>query len=229
MRENDINAINANLNKLTFITFNYDRSLEYFLYTTFRNMLGKTSEEAAKLFNENIFIYHVYGQLGHLGWQNQGSIKNDYKRLTLEPLLGGTKEADFSSDSQLMQGRITMSGLETHLDSILSLAKEIKTYTEAARADMTLISGRASPAEVVFFLGFGYHSQNLEWLQKAKVSSIKKTSVTVGTTYGLGKLQTERIAKDLRKVYSFSNVSYIDAEFTALNIRDYFSNVYDIQ
>jgi hypothetical protein len=48
---------------LSIVTFNYDRSLEYFLMTALRNSLGANEDETAQALAE-IPIVHVYGQLG---------------------------------------------------------------------------------------------------------------------------------------------------------------------
>ena len=101
------NDTSENLNKFTFITFNYDRSLEYFLYTCFINMIGKSPQEAAKLFNENVVIYHVYGQIGYLSWQDQGSVKNDYMRMPIEPVIRKLKDMDIAPGSRCTSPDLT--------------------------------------------------------------------------------------------------------------------------
>lgn len=50
-------------NKINFITFNYDRSLEHFLFTTLKNSYNQSDEDTAKAL-QAISIVHVYGQLG---------------------------------------------------------------------------------------------------------------------------------------------------------------------
>jgi len=50
-------------NQIRFITFNYDRSLEYFLHTSIKNTYGVSDEEALAILG-NIPILHVYGCLG---------------------------------------------------------------------------------------------------------------------------------------------------------------------
>src|SRR5205814_6081210 len=50
-------------NKLSVVTFNYDRSLEHFLLTTLQYSHGKTFDQCADLLMANIPIVHVYGQL----------------------------------------------------------------------------------------------------------------------------------------------------------------------
>ncbi len=48
---------------LSVITFNYDRSLEYFLFNSLKSSYGIGDKEALNLFS-SIPIVHVYGQLG---------------------------------------------------------------------------------------------------------------------------------------------------------------------
>src|SRR5262249_21509255 len=59
-------------NKLSIITFNYDRSLEYYLLTALRSSYNKTSDECAQAL-EAIPIVHVYGQLGEIPYPKPGS------------------------------------------------------------------------------------------------------------------------------------------------------------
>lgn len=51
---------------LRVITFNYDRTFEWFFSRAFRVIHGLNAEEAVAKFRETIDIEHVYGQLGHL-------------------------------------------------------------------------------------------------------------------------------------------------------------------
>ena len=53
---------------VSFITFNYDRSLEYFLCTTLQYRYGKTEAECAAVL-ERIPIIHLHGRLGYLPWE----------------------------------------------------------------------------------------------------------------------------------------------------------------
>ncbi len=50
-------------NKLSIVTFNYDRSLEYFLFSALKNSYGLNDAEAADLLTA-VPIVHVYGMLG---------------------------------------------------------------------------------------------------------------------------------------------------------------------
>jgi hypothetical protein len=56
--------------KIGFVTFNYDRSLEYFLYESLRNSFTNVPEHEIFRFLKGIKIVHVYGQIAPLEWQS---------------------------------------------------------------------------------------------------------------------------------------------------------------
>ncbi len=59
-------------NKTRFITFNYDRSLEHFLFTSLRHSFNDASDEDIEEQVKKIRIDHVYGSVGPLPWQGDG-------------------------------------------------------------------------------------------------------------------------------------------------------------
>lgn len=74
---------NANLG---FITFNYDRSLEHFLYESLSNSFKEVPEPEVTNCLKKLKILHVYGQVARLKWQNQDDYA-DYKPRVDESLL----------------------------------------------------------------------------------------------------------------------------------------------
>lgn len=72
--------------KVSFVTFNYDRSLEYFLYESFRNSFTEVTEPRLIQYLKNLKILHVYKQIAPLKWQdsNEGV---DYRPQISESLL----------------------------------------------------------------------------------------------------------------------------------------------
>ncbi len=56
-------------NKLSVITFNYDRSLEYYLFTALKNDYNEPDGECRRAI-EQLSIVHVHGKLGYLPWQS---------------------------------------------------------------------------------------------------------------------------------------------------------------
>jgi hypothetical protein len=71
---------------LAFITFNYDRSLEHFLYESLRNSFTEVGEDNIVQSLGKLKILHVYGQIAPLKWQNPDDYV-DYKPKTDESLL----------------------------------------------------------------------------------------------------------------------------------------------
>lgn len=71
----DLTADNIGDFRLSFVTFNYDRSLEYFLYYLLKNRTTdiKKAHEAFK----KMEIVHVYGGFGNFPWEG-GGIPYDY-------------------------------------------------------------------------------------------------------------------------------------------------------
>ena len=58
-------------NRVSLITFNYDRSLEFYLCKTLAESFGKTEEEAG-LIIKDMGPIHLHGRLGYLPWQVPG-------------------------------------------------------------------------------------------------------------------------------------------------------------
>jgi hypothetical protein len=55
-------------NKVSLVTFNYDRSVEHFLYISLKNSFGRSSQDTAGAMR-SIPIVHLHGRLGYLPWQ----------------------------------------------------------------------------------------------------------------------------------------------------------------
>jgi hypothetical protein len=64
-----------------FITFNYDRSLEHFLYESMRNSFTQASEEMILQCLKGLRIIHVYGKIAPLDWEGGDYAKYVPKRI----------------------------------------------------------------------------------------------------------------------------------------------------
>lgn len=60
-----------------FITFNYDRSLEEFLWRALQTYYGMTEQRAAEIVGTQL-VYHAYGSVGRLPWQSGGGPEAPY-------------------------------------------------------------------------------------------------------------------------------------------------------
>ncbi len=145
-----------NPEKLSIITFNYDRSLEHYLFTGLRNTYGKTNEECAEKLSV-IRIIHVYGSLGSLQWQVPNALSVEYdSRATAEII------------------KIAMENIK-----IIPEDEDVKEIAEFKEARQLLKS-----AERVYFLGFGYHPMNLKRLDVESLNRNMGQDIR-GTSLGL--------------------------------------------
>jgi hypothetical protein len=100
-------------NKVAFITFNYDRSLEHFLFRSLQSTFGKSQEECAAVL-KCIPLIHLHGYLGLLPWQGKNG--RPYERVinaeTLKICMDNIKivhedvaerDAEFQKAKQLMR------------------------------------------------------------------------------------------------------------------------------
>ena len=146
-------------NQVRLITYNYDRSLEQYLFTTIKNRYGKSDEEVARKVSA-IPIVHVHGQLGYLEWQeHQRSL--------------GTRRYESQVDC----------------DAIVTATNGIKVIPEVAdeSAELDIAHEYLRTAEQIHFLGFGYHERNMQRLLAPFRSgtSYSLNARASGTCFGL--------------------------------------------
>jgi len=152
-------------NKLTIVTFNYDRSLEHFLFT---HLKEKFKEDDAAVANQlkGLGFIHLHGQLGALPWQDREEPKREY---------GCVNDNDVAESAKGIQ--------------IISEAQEEGPDFEAAWAAI-------GNAHRIYFLGFGYHSTNLERL---RLSAARNGASIAGTIMGLTAYEIAKVRMQIRE------------------------------
>jgi hypothetical protein len=129
--------------KISVITFNYDRSLEYFFYDRLENGFNYeiVGGSAAKVM-ETLNIEHVYGKVCPLPWQDKEANTIEY----------GVFNVD-KTDLSLFSGNIKLIGQRTekNMETIHNLIKD---------------------AQNIFFLGFCYDETNLRVLGIPRLLSL---------------------------------------------------------
>lgn len=121
-------------NKVRFVTFNYDRSLEHYLFTSLSNSYNLDETSAAKLVS-SIPIAHVHGNLGNLPWQGD------------------------ANNSRAYDGHLSPQTIRLARDSIRVIHEgrpddpSLQTAQKYVQESKRLV-----------FVGFGYHPGNLERL-----------------------------------------------------------------
>ncbi|MGE5499763.1 MAG: hypothetical protein ACM3Q2_16955 [Syntrophothermus sp.] len=156
-------------NQVHFITFNYDRSLEYFLFQCIYNSFSLQESDWGKLRNvlRNIHISHVYGQIFKLVWE----LETD-GRVPVEQYLGYGRAYDFETIQESIKNIFTI-------------------YEERELIKKTGIREKMFEAERIFFLGFGFAPENMEIL--GIPASINPNTEVYGTSFGLKGGEINRI------------------------------------
>jgi hypothetical protein len=165
------------------VSFNYDRCFEQFLVHFLMRFYSVDETEAARLARQ-VQVYHPYGQVGYLPWQLADQASPKVS-------YGGTADPD----------------------TLLKLAKEVKTFTEGMDPISRQFIGvqRAmGSAERLVYLGFGYHDQNMEVLYKARVNASGRSCW--GTAYKMSGANTAAVLNDLRSAEGHDQVVLADQE-----------------
>ncbi len=175
-------------NKVSFVTFNYDRSLETFLYLSLINSYNINHKEAAKLLRKFNFV-HIHGQLGNHPYNDDRvieyfdqypcSVKNsDYE---LHNSNSGVNDTD-EPDSKFYRDYFPMITRVSVRDSMkyIKIIHEEENSTELSRAKKLI-----DESDVTCFLGFGFHDINLKRLDIMN----SKCPKFCGTLLGFSKLE----------------------------------------
>ena len=123
------------LNALSIVTFNYDRSLEQFLFGALKASFNRTDKETAAAIGA-IPIYHMYGDLGPLPWSSSGANSHPYET---------------RNDSKW--------------PTIVDASRSIRVVSDRDEAKLfELVRDKILIAERVHFLGFGFDQTNFDRL-----------------------------------------------------------------
>ena len=143
------------LSEVTIITFNYDRSLERYLYLSLEKNFGAGEFELCQKM-KTLDITHVYGAIGE-PWPGDG-----HERYA--PRTGTDQYA-------IVTRRLRLIGQDGD--------------SRSAQDTQKRISAKLSAANTICFLGFGYDSDNLDVLGFPSVNDRTEAKRIVGTAYGL--------------------------------------------
>jgi hypothetical protein len=137
-------------NQISFVTYNYDRSLEHFLFTALRNTYGEKEEKCAVI-AKKIGIIHLHGRLAQLPWQDQER-----------------KGIPFGFD------QINEHVLRIAMDRIKIVHEDILDRDK----DFDIARRMLWEAKRIYFMGFGYGSKNIERLmfEQVTTSELKGTA-----------------------------------------------------
>ena len=162
-------------NNISFITFNYDRSLEQFLFTALRNLYVVSESEVYSMMKK-LRIVHVHGQLGYMPWQNK----------------------DFRPYHNILD-----------TDNLKKAAEGIITINEADEGIKGFVNARRliSEAQKVVFLGFGFHTVNI---QRLNATRCLKGKYTLGTAKDISERRKQKILHDSHNDINIGNLRNMD-------------------
>ena len=137
-------------NQLSIVTFNYDRSLDQYLFIALSKRYRLDGTACAEMLS-TLPLVHVYGQIGLLPWQ----------------LL------DASDGARAYGGQI-------HDPTVLKASSQgLRVIGEAEKSALDQAGALLDRADSIMFLGFGYHRDNLELLNMARRTDPRKAVGTV--------------------------------------------------
>jgi hypothetical protein len=128
-------AANFESNRLSIITFNYDRSVEHFLFTCLKKSYSKSDAGCRRILTE-LPIIHLHGRLGFLPWQDKPTMSRAY------------------------DGNLTLEALQTSIENIRIVHEDMSD----GREDFEHAKALLKEAEQIVFFGFGYDKTNLNRL-----------------------------------------------------------------
>jgi hypothetical protein len=164
----------ARLSKVRVVTFNYDRTLEHFLFHSIQNYYGSKPDRAAEILS-NLTVLHPYGQVGNLPWQKSG---------VMVPF------GDEVHSSELIKIAPTLRTFTEGTSQQNSRIDEIRTSI--------------SEAKILTFLGFAYHELNLQLLFGDQSDSpVRRSTQVFGTAMGLSESNKKAIANELVQLGRF--------------------------
>lgn len=170
------NNIDMAFNNVSFINFNYDRCLEFYLKHALMGVFTcdeNIADEAIRKIN----ILHPYGQVGFLPGIGGGGTVLDF---------GGSEHDHYDA--------LRVS------DEIITYTETISDTTLLAKIRLTM-----EESEQIIFLGFGFHAQNMKLLATNRDAFLEFKTV-LATAVGVSRSNADIIEKKLRFIsYPLSN------------------------
>ena len=153
---NNFNIIENGL--LSIVTYNYDRSLEDFLYNKLVKTLGV--DEGLKLF-KRLAIIHLHGSLGQIDILKYGA-------------------AGLNDFPDISNGQDGISILESFRDIFISITDKFKILFEAEESSYKDGNELLKAAKYIYILGFGFGKENIDNLGLPSVTKHSRFTIASG-------------------------------------------------
>lgn len=179
-------------NNVSIITFNYDRSFEYYFLRSLMAKYKKTEQEAANILKQ-LPIVHVYGQLGELP---QLSLPSENKKKILSVPYNPLSIKGWSQRID-EYGKITAEQ-QKYADSLKNAADGIQLIWDSPEKSPNIQKAQEliySNDNRLVFLGFGFDPINLERIMPQSQISGNAHIMAYGTVFKLSKQRIQYLQK----------------------------------
>lgn len=174
---------NFHLNNVTFVTFNYDISLDHFFYITLLNSMEELTIQEVTQSLSSVPIFHLYGKIGDLSWQN-----------SQEGRIYGSKKITTSQLKDIAKGiRTIHDNFDPNNDAMF---KEVAT--------------RVKQTDNIIFIGFAFDESNLKRLPIQAMKGKKIIATSWGLNNDQIKIATEYFNNSANNKISFLNVNALE-------------------
>lgn len=171
----DKSELIARFSKVAIVCFNYDRCIEHFLHSALQTYYGICSIEAAEILS-SLEIFHPYGSVGKLPWQNfQGSNIKYGLNPNVENLIQISKN------------------LRTFTEGV-----------DSQTSDIQKIRNTIASAQSIGFLGFAFHQLNLQLLFQ-DTPKLEPCQSVFATAYGISDSDVREIKTKLKNFAEIEN------------------------
>lgn len=189
---------------IKFITFNYDRSLEFFIFTAIKNYYDPKDDQLIDIFNK-IEFYHVYGKLAPFSWEKKDA-NNSLK-------FGDDLKDSLDKSEELYRCASNIKVVNEERNNFDSIRNKCKKWIEDSNK--------------VYILGFGflesnYELLNIEGYKQTRQRNEIQSNKFFYTTYGLSESKKE----DIRKKFGIIMGKSCRAESRDSTIYEYMRHFY---
>jgi len=182
------------LESMTFVIFNYDRCVEHYLYHAIKQFFPTlTTQNVAEIVGSARF-HHPYGSIGELPWRTQ---------------------------PQHQRQRFDFGGELGPPDTLIALAKEVRTFGETTAqdaAELNQVRAVIREADHLVFLGFAFHRLNMRLLFDEVPKDLRRGGI-YASGWGLPDPAVIAIREELANCWSVQppNVN-LDSKSTSLKL-----------
>ena len=172
-------------NKLSIVTFNYDRLVEHYLTSVVHNHYNKSHSELCEV----IEFIHIHGDLGPY----EGVLGFDQSNIDTDFSTGIEKCREIRENDKINR-------IKGAVKNIKIVHENNHRYKQVRRANKVI-----EDSERIYFIGFGYNKANMNKLsifRGSNESQDKRERLILGTHKGFEKSEWSKLCKEYKFHYT---------------------------